>query len=67
MSPAVSTITPMSRTTNVAPSVRKVPADSGTDRFPASAPARASPASIGTKRPKSMSIVPRAAENEVAP
>src|SRR5262249_28631059 len=50
--PAVSAITPTSRTTNVGPSVRKVPAEYGTVFLAASEPPSASAASSGTNRPR---------------
>ena len=65
--PAVRMITPTSRTTNVGPSVRKVPAETGAVFLPASEPARASAASSGAKRPNSRATVPSDAEKLVAP
>ena len=52
ISPAVSAMTPTSRITNVAPSVRNVPADAGRVFLRASEPASASAATMGTNRPR---------------
>src|SRR5262249_36733043 len=65
--PAVRTITPMRRTTNVGPSVRNVPADAGTIFFWTSEPPIASAARSGTKRPRYSATVPNEAEKLVAP
>src|SRR4029077_6618400 len=67
ISPAVRAITPTRSTTNVAPSVRKVPADAGTIFFFASAPPSARAANSGTKRPNSIAIVPKSALKFVSP
>ena len=48
----------MSRTTNVGVSVRIVPGPGSAVRLPASAPATASAASIGRKRPASIASLP---------
>src|SRR5262249_5889970 len=65
--PAVSTITPTSRTTNVGPSVRKVPAEAGTIFLVASDPPRASAANMGTKRPRKSATDPSSALKFVSP
>src|SRR5262249_47324703 len=67
INPAVSKMTPTSSTTNVGPSVRKVPAETGATFLPASEPPSASAASRGAKRPSSMAIAPNDAEKLVAP
>src|SRR5262249_58564993 len=67
MRPAVRRITPTSSTTNVGPSVRKVPAQTGATFLPASEPPSASAASRGAKRPRSMATAPNDAEKFVAP
>ena len=65
--PAVRITTPTSRTANVAPSVRNVPADGGAVFFAASAPPSASAAMSGAKRPSQSAIEPTSVENSVAP
>ena len=65
--PAVRITTPTSRTANVAPSVRNVPADAGTVFFAASEPPSASAATSGAKRPSQSAIEPTRVENSVAP
>ena len=67
ISPAVRTITPIRRITNVGPSVRNVPAHAGAIFFLASAPPSASAANIGTKRPVMSASVPRSALKFVRP
>src|SRR5262245_21219249 len=58
ISPAVSTITPTSRTAKVGPSVRNVPAEAGAVFFAAREPPIASAASRGTKRPSIIATAP---------
>ena len=67
MRPAVTTTTATMRTVKVGLSVRKVPAEAGTVFFDASAPASASAATSGTKRPSQRATVPVSVENSVAP
>src|SRR5262249_29634777 len=67
INPAVRMMTPTSRTTNVGPSVRNVPADTGAVFFPATAPASASAARSGANRPRIRATVPNSAEKFVAP
>src|SRR5262249_33135260 len=66
ISPAVSAITPTSKTANVGPSVRNVPAETGATFFWTSEPPSASAAMSGTKRPRYSATVPNEAEKLVA-